>query len=189
MSLHRDPEAAVELENVIGLGVAGNFAGHLEQAGEASDFVDVAVEDIAAPKGLFPFYVPGLRGHRLGEFPVSSDELRLAGEGETLQIEPEIAPDEEARAKKPGRSEAAKKQLGCELEDPKLAVEETLATRWSCPYFGRRSSHGVWPLRELLGAVAKECHRQRAAGELGDIRCAFSEGNGQWVQNGSVCAQ
>ena len=27
----------------IGLGVAGNFAGHLEQAGEASDFVAVVV--------------------------------------------------------------------------------------------------------------------------------------------------
>ncbi|MFA7258063.1 MAG: DUF5718 family protein, partial [Aeromonas bestiarum] len=42
----------------IGLGVAGNFAGHLEQAGEASDFVAVVVRDTSAPKALFPFYVP-----------------------------------------------------------------------------------------------------------------------------------
>lgn len=39
----------------IGLGVAGNFAGHLEQAGEASDFVTVVVRDTSAPKALFPF--------------------------------------------------------------------------------------------------------------------------------------
>ena len=44
--------------NVIGLGVAGNFTGHLEQAGEASDFKDLVIEDPNAPKGVFPFYVP-----------------------------------------------------------------------------------------------------------------------------------
>lgn len=40
---------------VIGLGVAGNFAGHLEQAGEARDFVAVAVKEAIAPKAIFPF--------------------------------------------------------------------------------------------------------------------------------------
>jgi hypothetical protein len=81
----------VDLTDVIGLGVAGNFAGHLEQAGEASDFVAVEVKDAAAPKGLFPFYLPGMPGHRLGVYPISSSELALAGAGETLQIEPEVA--------------------------------------------------------------------------------------------------
>ena len=38
--------------SVIGLGVAGNFAGHLEQAGEARDFVAVKVKDAKAPKAL-----------------------------------------------------------------------------------------------------------------------------------------
>ncbi|MBT6492303.1 MAG: hypothetical protein HOK97_21210, partial [Deltaproteobacteria bacterium] len=42
----------------IGFGVAGNFTGHLEQAGEASDFLDVKVSEAAAPKGIFPFYIP-----------------------------------------------------------------------------------------------------------------------------------
>jgi len=84
-------EQPVDFKDVIGLGVAGNFAGHLEQAGEASDFVGVAVKDAAAPKGLFPFYLPAMPGHRLGVYPISSERLALAGPGESLQIEPEVA--------------------------------------------------------------------------------------------------
>ncbi|ALP39599.1 DUF5718 family protein [Aeromonas schubertii] len=79
---------------MMGLGVAGNFAGHLEQAGEASDFVAVMVRDKLAPKAMFPFYVPGHDG-QLGVFPVSSDTLLLpeaaiSGD-EKVQIEPEVA--------------------------------------------------------------------------------------------------
>lgn len=81
----------MDFRDVIGLGVAGNFAGHLEQAGEASDFVGVEVKEAGAPKGLFPFYLPGMPDHRLGVYPISADHLALAGPGETLQIEPEIA--------------------------------------------------------------------------------------------------
>jgi hypothetical protein len=81
----------VDFRDAIGLGVAGNFAGHLEQAGEASDFVGVAVKDAAAPKGLFPFYLPGVARSFLGVYPVSSERLALAGRGERLQIEPEVA--------------------------------------------------------------------------------------------------
>lgn len=78
----------------IGLGVAGNFTGHLEQAGEDSDFVNVAVKDAAAPKGIFPFYVPnatGARDHPLHRDPLSSAELRLGAAHEKHQIEPEVA--------------------------------------------------------------------------------------------------
>lgn len=81
----------VDFKDAIGLGVAGNFAGHLEQAGEASDFVGVVVTDAKAPKGLFPFYVPGASDHFLGIYPISCDRLLLAGPGESLQIEPEVA--------------------------------------------------------------------------------------------------
>jgi len=81
----------VDFRDAIGLGVAGNFAGHLEQAGEASDFVGVAVKEAHAPKGLFPFYVPGVADRPIGVYPVSSVELALAGPGEALQIEPEVA--------------------------------------------------------------------------------------------------
>ncbi|MBM0416504.1 DUF5718 family protein [Aeromonas veronii] len=78
----------------IGLGVAGNFAGHLEQAGEASDFVAVVVRDTTAPKALFPFFVPGHQG-QLGVFPLSDKaiflpEAAVSGD-EKVQIEPEVA--------------------------------------------------------------------------------------------------
>jgi hypothetical protein len=78
----------------IGLGVAGNFAGHLEQAGEAADFVAVQVQDKVAPKALFPFYVPGHTG-QLGVFPLSEQaiflpEAAVTGD-EKVQIEPEVA--------------------------------------------------------------------------------------------------
>jgi hypothetical protein len=36
-----------ELRTWFGFGVAGNFAGHLEQAGEAADFANVASEGAA----------------------------------------------------------------------------------------------------------------------------------------------
>ncbi len=80
-----------ELKNFIGFGVAGNFAKHLEQAGEASDFLNVAVDDADAPKGIFPFYVPNSDTF-LGTFPLSSDTIihPRAKDG-NLQLEPEVA--------------------------------------------------------------------------------------------------
>lgn len=82
-----------ELRNWFGFGVAGNFAGHLEQAGEAGDFVKVVTEGYA-PKGIFPWYAPGYDGF-LGEFPLSNDEVVLPDAAEAdgplnLQIEPEV---------------------------------------------------------------------------------------------------
>lgn len=88
------------LKGVIGLGVAGNFAGHLEQAGEASDFKDLKLDDPRAPKGIFPFYVPragrpaadgDADAHFLHRFPISPDRIRLASREENHQIEPEVA--------------------------------------------------------------------------------------------------
>ena len=48
----------MNFEQMIGFGVAGNFAGHLEQAGEAADFTQVKTENAIQPKAIFPFYVP-----------------------------------------------------------------------------------------------------------------------------------
>ena len=79
-----------ELRTWFGFGVAGNFAGHLEQAGEAADFVNVTSQG-AAPKGIFPWYAPNLDSF-LGEFPLSHDAIKLP-ESDTplnLQIEPEV---------------------------------------------------------------------------------------------------
>ena len=80
-----------EMRNWFGLGVAGNFAGHLEQAGEAADFVSVVSEG-TAPKGIFPWYAPGSDTF-LGEYPLSSDQILLPPEVDgplNLQIEPEV---------------------------------------------------------------------------------------------------
>ena len=85
----------MDWEHVIGLGVAGNFAGHLEQAGEADDFKDLVIEDSAAPKGVFPFYVPakgrGEHDHFLHVCPISAVRIRLGADDEKHQIEPEVS--------------------------------------------------------------------------------------------------
>ncbi|MEM1107732.1 MAG: DUF5718 family protein [Planctomycetota bacterium] len=88
----------IDLRTVIGLGVAGNFTGHLEQAGEASDFVGVKAE-AGAPKGVFPFYVPAINRadaeHFLHTYPLSAEIIdhpgNIAGRPANLQIEPELA--------------------------------------------------------------------------------------------------
>lgn len=79
------------LKKFIGFGVAGNFAHHLEQAGEASDFVDVKVEEVNAPKGIFPFYLPKSNSF-LGTYPLSSEYIvdPRTKDG-NLQMEPEVA--------------------------------------------------------------------------------------------------
>lgn len=78
------------LRAAAGIGVAGNFAGHLEQAGEAADFANVVPTAAQAPKGIFPWYMPG-RADFLGTFPVTHDTLVLPAEpGVDLQIEPEV---------------------------------------------------------------------------------------------------
>ncbi|WP_439257993.1 DUF5718 family protein [Lonepinella sp. BR2271] len=79
----------------IGLGVAGNFAGHLEQAGEAADFVKVKTESAVQPKAIFPFYVPSQQLDEsegfLSVYPISHDRLQFPLNADNLQIEPEIA--------------------------------------------------------------------------------------------------
>lgn len=94
-------------------GVAGNFTGHLEQAGEAGDFAHVKTAEASAPKALFPTYipplpegqsavpgesaaVPGTAGASrvppfLHVFPFDSDFIIFPKGEEKLQIEPECA--------------------------------------------------------------------------------------------------
>ncbi|MBO1927871.1 hypothetical protein J3998_09805 [Thiomicrorhabdus sp. 6S2-11] len=82
----------MKLENVLGLGIAGNFAGHLEQAGETPDFVNVKTETALAPKGMFPFYVPKADS-QLGVYPFSDEQITLPedlGNNAHLQAEPEV---------------------------------------------------------------------------------------------------
>lgn len=81
-----------QLRGAFGFGVAGNFAGHLEQAGEAADFTSVTAAAPEAPKGIFPWYVPG-GSTFLGTFPLAHDRIawpKEAPEPVNLQIEPEV---------------------------------------------------------------------------------------------------
>ena len=78
--------------DIAGFGIAGNFTGHLEQAGEASDFQRLAVKDPVAPKGIFPFYLPNLDSkHYLSQNPYSHDTIQLLNDTENHQIEPEMS--------------------------------------------------------------------------------------------------
>jgi hypothetical protein len=80
------------LKEFIGFGVAGNFAHHLVQAGEASDFVNVITNEENAPKGMFPFYLPGSESF-LGIYPLSSEVIVYPKDIQdgNLQMEPEVA--------------------------------------------------------------------------------------------------
>jgi len=80
----------MDLREVIGLGVAGNFARHLEQAGELKDFEHVETEAPEAPKGIFPFYLPGSYTF-LGTYCIGTDRLDLPKYEANAQVEPEIA--------------------------------------------------------------------------------------------------
>jgi hypothetical protein len=79
-----------DYKNYVGFGVAGNFALHLEQAGESADFKEVITDDPNGPKGMFPFYIPN-RSDFLGIYPLCSDTLILPNQVCNVQIEPEVA--------------------------------------------------------------------------------------------------
>ncbi|MEA3404119.1 MAG: DUF5718 family protein [Pseudomonadota bacterium] len=63
-----------DLKNTLCFGIAGNFANHLDQAKENADFVNVKTESENAPKGLFPYYIPGSDTFK-GVFPLSHSEI------------------------------------------------------------------------------------------------------------------
>ena len=84
----------IDLRSMATFGVAGNFTGHLEQAGEARDFTQVKTIEAKAPKAVFPTFIPNAKApvpEFLGIFPF--DEYRIIfPKGESkLQIEPECA--------------------------------------------------------------------------------------------------
>lgn len=76
-------------KSYLGLGIAGNFALHLEQAGELEDFKDVITEDPNGPKGMFPFYLPGF-DNQLGIYPLSDETIVLPDGDVNVQAEPEL---------------------------------------------------------------------------------------------------
>jgi len=87
-------------KHFLGLGIAGNFALHLAQAGELEEFKNIITNDEAAPKGMFPFFLPkpsnpvdqaNLKAKDiLCTYPLSSDTIKLPKEDVNVQAEPEV---------------------------------------------------------------------------------------------------
>jgi len=80
----------MDLTNTLCLGIAGNFAHHLEQAGELKDFENIITSESHAPKGIFPFYLPHTQGI-LGTYCIGTKKLFLPSFQANTQVEPEIA--------------------------------------------------------------------------------------------------
>ena len=82
-------------------GVAGNFTGHLEQAGEAIDFKNIKTNDQNAPKAIFPTFIPLKKSPVdnntsavpafLTTYPFNSEKIIFPKGEIKLQIEPECA--------------------------------------------------------------------------------------------------
>lgn len=87
-----------EFNTIPAFGVAGNFTGHLEQAGEASDFVNVKTKEAIAPKAIFPTFIPIPQGTQpqttpsfLTTFPFDADKIIYPQGEQKIQLEPECA--------------------------------------------------------------------------------------------------
>ncbi|MHA2687483.1 DUF5718 family protein [Vibrio harveyi] len=78
-------------EDAMILGIAGNFAGHLQQAGEADDFALYGDVNANKPQALFPIYVPFIEHPYLSTYPIRADTTKLPNDILNLQIEPELA--------------------------------------------------------------------------------------------------
>ena len=84
----------IELKKIACFGVAGNFTGHLEQAGEDKDFTKVKTAEANAPKAVFPTYIPNIGPNTpefLGVFPFDDYSIIFPEGEQKLQIEPECA--------------------------------------------------------------------------------------------------
>jgi hypothetical protein len=80
-----------DLKDYMGFAVAGNFANHLGEAGEANEFAVIQTKDKDAPKGMFPFYIKG-HDSFLGTYPLSDEIICTHGrESDNLQVEAEVA--------------------------------------------------------------------------------------------------
>lgn len=90
----------IELEKIATFGVAGNFTGHLEQAGESKDFINIKTAEECAPKGIFPTYLPLSKKDEkasvsipdyLTVFPFDESKIIFPQNEQNIQIEPECA--------------------------------------------------------------------------------------------------
>lgn len=87
----------IEMNKIPAFGIAGNFTGHLEQAGEAKDFENVQTKDKKAPKAIFPTFIPANKDESkkynvpdyLLTFPFDSKKIIFPQNEKNIQIEPE----------------------------------------------------------------------------------------------------
>ena len=84
----------LNFEQIPCFGVAGNFTGHLEQAGEAVDFAKTVVKEANAPKAIFPTYLPmgnisQLTPEFLHVYPVDCKKIIYPEGEQKVQLEPE----------------------------------------------------------------------------------------------------
>ncbi|WGY44981.1 MULTISPECIES: DUF5718 family protein [unclassified Vibrio] len=156
---------------LFGVGIAGNFAGHLQQTGEANGLQGQI--DASSPQAIFPFYVSGASEAYLTVNPYSFDTVRLPQEPSAkVQMEPEIALV--ARIKYLGDS-----VIGIEPESMTLLNDVTyrnakvtkLAEKKNWGQASKGIAKKVWPL-ERFGALDN----------LDKYRfCSFHHRDGQWA--------
>lgn len=80
-----------ELEDYLGFAVAGNFANHLGEAGEADEFSVIKTQKENEPKGIFPFYIKDHNSF-LSTYPLCEETILTHGrEKDKIQAEPEVA--------------------------------------------------------------------------------------------------
>ncbi|KAB7890887.1 DUF5718 family protein [Poseidonibacter ostreae] len=80
-----------KLKDYLGFAVAGNFAGHLGEAGEADEFSVIKTKDKNEPKGLFPFYIKD-HDSFLKTYPICTNTIYThQRENDKIQAEPELA--------------------------------------------------------------------------------------------------
>lgn len=79
-----------QLQDIPVFGIAGNFVGHLRQAGENVVFATIKTADPQAPKGIFPIYIPGHPSF-LNVYPLSHQQIQADLNPPTqIQVEPEM---------------------------------------------------------------------------------------------------
>ncbi|GEA61106.1 DUF5718 family protein [Vibrio comitans] len=79
-----------DYQHLVGFGIAGNSAGHLDQTGEITA-LEVSDEN-DKPRALFPVYIPDVRESYLSVVPYSQNTLLLPDDvNARVQMEPELA--------------------------------------------------------------------------------------------------
>ena len=86
----------LDFKKIPAFGVAGNFTGHLEQAGEDKDFIGIKTEEEIAPKAIFPTYIPPVNEKDLVPpflhvYPFDPEKIIYPVDEEKIQMESECA--------------------------------------------------------------------------------------------------